>query len=89
METLILNKHCFIKKDNSLYCSKCGKKQLQDTYNMKRHMTECKFKSYDFLQIFEDDNNYSYAFLEEKDRRTGFRSPGPRRSGSPPRGPSP
>lgn len=68
METLILNKHCFIKKDNSLYCSKCGKKQLQDTYNMKRHMTECKFKSYDFLQIFEDDNNYSYAFLEEKDR---------------------
>lgn len=68
MDNKILAKHCFIRKDNRLYCSKCGQKQLQDTYNMKRHAVACDFKNYDFIEVFEDDNNYAYAFLEKGDK---------------------
>lgn len=62
MENRILNRHCFIRKNRLLYCSKCGKQQLQDQYNMNRHTSVCKFNKYDFIEVFEEGKDYAYSF---------------------------
>ena len=68
MENKIFNKKCFIKaKDNFVYCSKCGKRQLQDTYNLGKHTKDCHFFESDFNKVFKENEDFSYGFLVKKD----------------------
>lgn len=68
MEHKVLNKRCFIRKNRRAYCSKCGKMQLQDTYNMGKHAKECKFSKYDMVKLFEDKEGLAYAFYIRGDK---------------------
>ena len=64
MENKIYNKKCFIKaKNNFVYCSKCGKKQLQDTYNLGKHTKDCHFLESDFNKVFKENEDFAYGFL--------------------------
>lgn len=62
MKNKILKKYFFIKKDYATYCGKCGKKQLQDSYNLKKHASECGFPTDVEPRVFEDGNDYAYSF---------------------------
>lgn len=63
----VLNKSFFIRKNHVLYCGKCGKRQLQDNYNMKKHAQECKFKTDIEPRVFSDGEDYAYSFKISKD----------------------
>ena len=48
------NKYFALKNKNGCFCSKCGKKILNDSYQLSKHQNECV--------IFED----KYKALEDK-----------------------
>lgn len=62
MANKILKKYFFIKKDYMVYCGKCGKKQLQDNHNLKKHAQSCGFKTEAEPRVKEDGNDFAYAF---------------------------
>lgn len=63
----VLNRHFFIKKGTATYCGKCGKKQLQDSFNLKKHAKECGFETGREPKVFMDGKDYAYAFHISKD----------------------
>lgn len=67
MKNKILNRKFFIKKENVVYCGKCGKKLPGDSYNLKKHAGSCGFVAGVEPKIFEDGNDYAYAFQISKD----------------------
>ena len=50
------------------YCSHCGKRVLQDEYNLKKHGQGCGFTSFDIFEILTE-SNYGYAF-SKRDEKT-------------------
>ena len=66
----IYNNHCFIRRSNDrrVYCSKCGKLVMQDTYNLKCHAEKCGFSDWDFVSIFREKSDFAYAFRGFSDR---------------------
>lgn len=67
MKNKILNKHFFIKKGNAIYCGKCGKSQMQDAYNLKKHADACGFPVDKMPRIFHNGEDYAYAFKISED----------------------
>lgn len=68
MQNKVLNKHCFIKRNNRIYCSKCGKIQMQDTYNLNKHVEFCHFSMYDINKVLSDRDGLAYAFYIKEDK---------------------
>lgn len=63
----ILKRNYFIKKDYATYCGKCGKKQMQDSHNLKKHASLCGFPVDVEPRVFENGNEYAYAFRISED----------------------
>lgn len=70
MKNKILNRKFFIKKDNGVYCGKCGKKLPGDSYNLKKHAASCGFTTEIEPKVFENGKDYAYAFQISKDGNT-------------------
>lgn len=60
----VINKNCIIRKNGSLYacCSKCGKRVMQDRYNLKKHGETCGFRDVDFADIYREYEDFVYAW---------------------------
>lgn len=55
------NKYFALKNKNGCFCSKCGKKILNDSYQLSKHQNECVIFE-DKYKALEDKNVYGYAF---------------------------
>ena len=53
------------KSDGTVYCSRCGKRQL-DLYNMKKHAAFCGFDQKD-ITVLEEERSLGYRLEAEKD----------------------
>ena len=53
------------KSDGTVYCSRCGKRQL-DLYNMKKHAAFCGFDQTD-ISVLEEERSLGYRLEAEKD----------------------
>lgn len=67
MKNAIINKQCFVKNGYGCFCSKCGKKQLQDHYNLEKHARECGFTKNAIIEMLSTEIDYVYAFKISKD----------------------
>ena len=69
-----MNNHKFFmspKGKSQAYCSVCGKKILQDRYNMVNHGRECGFSEKDLFDILTEDS-YCYDLVKEDDETLLF-----------------
>lgn len=59
---MVLERYYLVEKNNKVYCSKCGKQVLKDTYLFKKHEAECKRKVnwVDEFGVKFEDNLHSY-----------------------------
>lgn len=71
MDYKIINKHCFVRKRQKLYCSKCGEPVLQDRWNCMRHARMDHFEEWDILEPLRENEDFGYAFIPYKDK-VGF-----------------
>lgn len=55
------NKYFALKNKNGCFCSKCGKRILNDSYQLSKHQEECVIYE-DKYKALEDGNVYGYAF---------------------------
>ena len=57
------NRYYLLEDDaGGIYCSKCGKKVLKDTYQYTKHESFCKVKFVDKYQISKNEQIYGYSF---------------------------
>ena len=70
MKSQTVSTKYFFKPSGSAfaYCSHCGKRVLQDEYNLKKHGQGCGFTSFDIFEILTE-SNYGYAF-SKRDEKT-------------------
>lgn len=62
------NKHCFIKKEEAIYCSKCGKKIMDDKYAMKKHAESCGFDEGDFVEVYRESRDFAFVLEQEEEK---------------------
>ena len=64
-----VTQYYFIRKQNRVYCGKCGKMMLQDNYNLKRHAISCGFSTGPEALVLEENADHAYLFEASEDRK--------------------
>lgn len=65
------NRYYALKNKNGCFCSKCGKKILNDSYLIAKHQVECGVKFENEREAVDENEAYGYAF-KIKDNKLVF-----------------
>lgn len=62
MNHCLIKKHCLIKVGKYVYCTKCGQRITQDTYNCNKHKKICHFSKKDCSNFIIPKQDFFYEF---------------------------
>ncbi|MCD7883744.1 MAG: PcfJ domain-containing protein [Lachnospiraceae bacterium] len=60
--------NAFIRIQGRVYCTKCGKAQLQDSYHLETHAEKCGFRESKEYGILTEKDLFGYTFAIEQDK---------------------
>ncbi|MCD7956989.1 MAG: PcfJ domain-containing protein [Lachnospiraceae bacterium] len=58
--------NAFIRIQGRVYCTKCGKAQLQDSYHLETHAEKCGFRDLKGYEILTEEDLFGYTFAIEQ-----------------------